>query len=199
MKRSGTGAHSPDVVPHAVTPVDLTLESVTPALTVTDIYEAHADFVWSSLHRLGVRDADVADMTQEVFVVVHRRLGSWDKKSRITSWLFGISMKVAAGYRRRAWFRRERPVEVVEETTAETPESEAALADARRRLRTVLDALSPERRATFVMFEIEGRSCAEIAELFGVPVGTVHSRLHAARRDFEESAARHRAREGRRQ
>ena len=45
----------------------------------------------------------------------------------------------------------------------------------------VLDAMSEEKRAVFVLFELERMSCGEIAELMGVPVGTVHSRLHTAR------------------
>jgi RNA polymerase sigma-70 factor (ECF subfamily) len=167
------------------------------SIRVDDVYKLHADFVWASLHRLGVRSADVPDMSQEVFLVVHRRLPSWDPEVRLTTWLFGICLKVAASYRRRAWFRREQPGEVESNVTG-TPEDDTLRADARRRLAQVLDALSPERRATFVMFELEEKSCAEIAELFGVPVGTVHSRLHAARKDFQKSLERHQARAQRR-
>ncbi|MEM9195790.1 MAG: sigma-70 family RNA polymerase sigma factor [Myxococcota bacterium] len=166
-----------------------------PVPSVTEIYEAHGDFVWASLHRLGVREADVPDMAQEVFVVVHRKLRTWNPETRIRTWLFGICLKVAAAYRRRAWFRRERPCEAVDVEASETPEDQTVRAEERARLREVLDALPPDRRATFMMFELEGNSCAEIAELFDVPVGTVHSRLHAARRDFKKSLKRVRARE----
>jgi RNA polymerase sigma-70 factor (ECF subfamily) len=161
---------------------------------VTQIYEAHGSFVWASLHRMGVRSADVPDLSQEVFLIVHRRLSSWDGETRITTWLFGICLKVAAAYRRRAWFRRERHVETDAPTGQATPEEQAVLSDAQGRLALVLDGLASDQRALFVMFEFEDKSCAEIAELFGVPVGTVHSRLHAARKDFQKSLSRVEAR-----
>lgn len=195
MKLPGWLAHSPGTLSRAA---ELTGPVPVATLTVSDLYKLHADFVWASLHRLGVRSADVPDMTQEVFLVVHRRLDSWDPQSRMTTWLFGICLKVAAGYRRRAWFRRERPGEAPDAASPGTPEEDTLAADARRRLSLVLDTLPPDRRAIFVMFELEERSCAEIAELFGVPVGTVHSRLHAARKDFQKGLERVRARAARR-
>jgi RNA polymerase sigma-70 factor (ECF subfamily) len=57
-------------------------------------------------------------------------------------------------------------------------------------LSELLAKLSPERRATFVLFEVEGASCEEIAELTGVPVGTVYSRLHLARKEVQKAALR---------
>jgi len=71
-----------------------------------------------------------------------------------------------------------------------TPEQDYAAEEARLRLAQLLAKLSPERRATFVLFEVEGVSCEEIAELTGVPVGTVYSRLHLARKQVSEVAAR---------
>jgi RNA polymerase sigma-70 factor (ECF subfamily) len=187
VKRAGPTLHLRSILSRAA---ELAGPLPVSTITVSDLYAIHADFVWASLHRLGVRTADVPDMTQEVFLVVHRRLASWDQESRITTWLFGICLKVAAGYRRRAWFRREEPREAVEVAGPGTPEEDALKADARRRLAMVLDTLSPDRRAIFVMFELEEKSCAEIAELFDVPVGTVHSRLHAARSDFQKALHR---------
>ena len=69
-------------------------------------------------------------------------------------------------------------------------EHEYAAEEARVRLAQLLAKLSPERRATFVLFEVEGASCEEIAELTGVPVGTVYSRLHLARKDVAKAADR---------
>jgi RNA polymerase sigma-70 factor (ECF subfamily) len=195
MKLPGWFAHSPGTVSRAV---ELAGPVPVSTVTVSDLYKLHAEFVWASLHRLGVRSADVPDMTQEVFLIVHRRLDSWDQQSRMTTWLFGICLKVAAGYRRRAWFRREQSSELPDAIGASCPEQDTMTADARRRLALVLDTLPPDRRAIFVMFELEERSCAEIADLFGVPVGTVHSRLHVARKEFRKGLERVRARGARR-
>jgi RNA polymerase sigma-70 factor (ECF subfamily) len=173
----------------------------TAALDVRAIHEAHADFVWASLQRLGVRDADLEDCLQEVFIVVHRRLDSYDGTSKVTTWLFGIAMRVAAAHRRRAHVRRERATEhddLPEDPDAEHPmaaDEVAARNQARKRLEEILDSMDLERRAVFVMFEVEELSCEDIAAMVGVPVGTVYSRLHKARKEFQTALARLEARD----
>jgi len=160
-------------------------------LGAEDVYELHADFVWRTLQHLGVRDADLEDLGQEVFVTVHRRLSSFDGRSKLTTWLFGICLHLVQRHRRRAYFRLELPsAEPPERVDPHTPEEQYAGEEARRRLQSLLAKLSPERRATFLLFEIEGVACEQIAELTGVPVGTVYSRLHLARKQVAEAAAR---------
>jgi RNA polymerase sigma-70 factor (ECF subfamily) len=160
-------------------------------LDAEQVYELHADFVWRTLQHLGVRDADLEDLGQEVFVIVHRRLSSFDGRSKLTTWLFGICLHLAQRHRRRAYFRFEfLQAEPPERIDPETPEARYAGEEARLRLERLLDKLSPERRATFVLFEVEGVSCEEIAELTAVPVGTVYSRLHSARKLVTAAAAR---------
>src|SRR5690349_13932411 len=72
-----------------------------PPPSVKSVYEEHARFVWLTLQRLGVDAADLADLAHDVFVVVHRRIHTFDSSSRMTTWLFGICMRLAANYRRR--------------------------------------------------------------------------------------------------
>lgn len=170
-------------------------------IEVAEVHAAHADFVWRSLARLGVRNDDLPDMLQEVFLVVHRRGDTYDGSSKLTSWLFGICLRVAAGYRRRAFRRHEQPLETAAEpvTAPELgPEQTLAAKEARGRLAAVLDDMPLDKRAIFVMFEIDAMSCAEIASSLDVPIGTVHSRLSAARKAFEASLHREQARRGRR-
>jgi RNA polymerase sigma-70 factor, ECF subfamily len=161
-------------------------------LDVADIHDSHADFVWSSLQRLGIQAADLEDTLQDVFVVVHRRLGTFDGSSRLSTWLFGICLRVASQYRRKAHRHRERRVfdleSVAGESTSAAPDAALLAREAEERLERVLDALKPERRVVFVMFEIESIGCAEIAEQLGLPLGTVFSRLSAARADFSKAA-----------
>lgn len=161
------------------------------ALGVEDVYAQHADFVWRTLQHLGVRSADLEDLGQEVFVIVHRKLGSFDGRSKLTTWLFGICLNLVMRHRRRAYLRLEfLHAEPPERVDPSTPEARYAEEEARLRLQQLLAKLGPERRATFVLFEIEGMSCEEIAELTSVPVGTVYSRLHLARKQVEAAAAR---------
>lgn len=167
-------------------------------LDAEQVYDAHADFVWRSLQRLGARPADLEDLAQEVFVTVHRKLTTFDGRSKLTTWLFGICLHLVQRHRRRAYLRFEfLHAEPPERADWQTPEREYARAEAERRLEQLLRRLSPERRATFVLFEIEGTPCEEIAELMSVPLGTVYSRLHAARKLVTAAAARQARREGR--
>ena len=159
-----------------------------PSLDVAAIYAEHAQFLWKSLYRMGIPEADLADQLQEVLLVVHRRLDSYDRSCRLTTWLFGICLRVAATARRTRRRRREEPMDptapghmLVESTN---PEQNVLARDARRRLDVALDSLEPEKRAVLVMFELEGLGCSEIGELLGVPKGTVFSRLSSARQAF---------------
>jgi RNA polymerase sigma-70 factor, ECF subfamily len=166
-------------------------ESTSSALSARQVYEQHADFVWRTLQHLGVKRADLEDLGQEVFVIVHRKLASFDARSKLTTWLFGICLNLVLRHRRRAYLRLEflqaEPPETVDPTT---PEARYQEEEARLRLSQLLAKLSPERRATFVLFEVEGLSCEEIAELTAVPIGTVYSRLHLARKQVAATAAR---------
>jgi RNA polymerase sigma-70 factor (ECF subfamily) len=160
-------------------------------LGAEQVYEEHADFVWRTLQHLGVRDADLEDLGQEVFVTVHRRLSSFDGRSKLTTWLFGICLHLVQRHRRRAYFRWESPAaEPPERVDPHTPEDRYAGEQTRLGLERLLDKLSPERRATFLLFEVEGVDCEQIAELTAVPVGTVYSRLHSARKQVAAAAAR---------
>ena len=133
---------------------------------------------------------------QEGFVVVHRQLPSFEGLSKMTTWLYGICVRVASTHRRRAWVRREHPTADLPETPSGEPGPDAALDVARERvcLQEVLDMMDIGKRSLLVMFELDQVPCEQIATLLDVPVGTVHSRLHAARADFREALARWNAR-----
>ncbi len=178
---------------------DLPARAAVPDLA--SVHRVHADFVWRTLQRFGVREADLDDALQDVFIVVHRRLPEFEGRSRLTTWLYAICQRVALERRRQTQARREdiaAEVPEVADPTAGAPDPERAAQqqEARRRLDAILDELDPERRAAFVMFELEGMSCEEIAEISGVPLGTVYSRLHHARKAFDRAVARWQARDG---
>lgn len=164
------------------------------------VHAEHVDWVFRSLQRLGVREPDLEDALQEVFVVVHRRLDTFDGSSRMTTWLFGIALRVAAAHRRRAHLRREtlsaEPA-LGHESPTRNPEDATSRREAQERVLEILDAMDLEKRVVFVMFELEELAAPEIAHELGIPVGTVYSRLDAARKEFERAVGRLRARENR--
>jgi RNA polymerase sigma-70 factor (ECF subfamily) len=167
----------------------LTLPAEVDSMDVRAVHRSHADFVWARLQRLGVRPEDLEDLFQEVFVVVHRRLHTFDGRVPIDAWLVGICAKVAAAQRRRAHVRREQLVESVPEVPSREHDQDETVArhEQELHLRRALARLEPDKRIVFVMFELEEMSCQEIADALTLPVGTVHSRLFAARKLFQKA------------
>jgi len=164
------------------------------ALEVDRIFREHGPFVWRALRRLGVGAGDVDDACQEVFVVVYRKLGEYEGRSQLRTWLYGIAVRVAAAQRRRAHVRREvptdEPIGASEAAPAATPETAAAEREALALLDRALDELDDDKRAVFVLYEVEGLEMAEVAEALACPVQTAYSRLHAARKEVERAMKR---------
>lgn len=155
------------------------------------IYRDHVRFVWRSVRRLGVADAEVEDVTQHVFEVVHRLLPEFRGDARITTWLFAIVRRIVSDHRRSAYERR-RSLHESEVDLASAPDQERAFAhqQARTLLDGLLDELDEDKRTVFVLCDIEGIAVKEVADLIDAPVQTVYSRLHAAREKLERGIRR---------
>jgi RNA polymerase sigma-70 factor (ECF subfamily) len=174
------------------------LPAAAPAPCFDDVYREHFGFVWRSARRLGVADASLDDVVQEVFVVVHRRLATFEGRSSVRTWLFGITLRVARDHRRSAARRRDGHEVAADPDTLATPggpAESAERAEAVRLLHALLDELDDERREVFVMSELEQLPMPEIAEALGINVNTAYARLRTARQAFEAALARHRARD----
>jgi RNA polymerase sigma-70 factor (ECF subfamily) len=156
-----------------------------------EIFRDYAPFVWRGLRRLGVPESDVEDVSQEVFVVIHRKLSDFEGRSSLRTWIYGICARTASDYRRSGRVRRE----VVTDTPPDAPQEggqhdAVALKQARATLDRILDELDTDKRSVFVLYEIEELTMAEVAEAIGCPLQTAYSRLHAARKVVEAGVAR---------
>lgn len=147
------------------------------------VFSQCSRFVWRVLCRLGVPERDVPDACQEVFLVIHRRLGDFDaSRSSLRSWVYGISMRVASQYRRRSPSRREAPEELADVAVSSAHEANVDEQRAWRKLSRVLEEMDALKRQTFVLHELEALPMAEVAAALECPLQTAYSRLHAARR-----------------
>jgi len=159
-----------------------------------DVYLQHFDFVWGALRRLGVREQDVQDITQKVFIVVYMKLPQFEHRSSLRTWLFRVCLNAASDYRRSAPVRREVATEPAEiDFLSGGHDDVHENSDARRRVgvaEAILNKLPEAQRLVFVLFELEEMSGGEIAELLGISVGTVRSRLRLARELFTREAKR---------
>ena len=154
-----------------------------------DVYRDHAPFVWQVLRRLGVRPADVEDACQEVFLVVHRKLASFEQRSAMRTWLYGIAVRCAADHRRRNPPPADPPADAAEPAIDAGQPDSVARRQARALLDELLDALDDDKRAVFVLYELEELPMSEVAAAVGCPLQTAYSRLHAARRRLLDAAA----------
>jgi RNA polymerase sigma-70 factor (ECF subfamily) len=162
-----------------------------------DLYREHFPYVWRSLRRLGVDPADVEDITHEVFVVVHRKLGEFDGRRPIKPWLFGIAFRVASEDRRRARRRFELVTSTIERAGGGPAADDLIESDERRRLvLECLQALDVAQRAVLILLDIDGEAAADVAAAMGIPLPTVYSRLRAARRNFAAAVRRAKLRRG---
>ena len=147
--------------------------------------------MWRALRHLGVSEANVEDASQDVFVVVFRRLTDFRGDSSIKTWLYGICVRVASEYRRRAHIVHEVPA--AEPPALAEPAQQDEQLEKRQsleRLARILDQLDDEKRAVFVLYELEELTMTEVAKAVDCPLQTAYSRLHAARRFVLEAAAR---------
>lgn len=168
-----------------------------PVPVFAEVFREHVPFAWRCLRRLGVPEGDVEDVCQEVFLVVHRKLGELDQRSTLRAWIYGICVRKASDFRKLSRVRHERlPGELPEQraagTQVEVLEQKRALAFLDR----TLGELDDDKRAVFVLYEVEGLAMNEIAVAVGCPLQTAYSRLHAARKHVETAARREQAKEG---
>lgn len=163
------------------------------------LYSDHAEFVRGAVVRLDGPGCDVEDLVHDVFVVAIKKGASFEGRSQPRTWLYGIAIKVVAGARRKAKLRRFLGLERVREAADEqTPARLFEDREASVALYRALDGIAEKKRTVFVLYEIEGLTGEEIAQLCDCPVKTVWTRLHHARRELYGRMSRLRAAETKR-
>ena len=155
------------------------------------LYEAEFSYVWNSLRRLGAPPAHLEDLVHDTFVTAWRRMGDFDSSRPIRPWLFGIAFRIASDFRKRAFQQREVPEENLEAVDQRAlPDDHVSAREARELVLRVLESMPLERRAVFVMHELDGHAAPEIAQAMAIPLNTAYSRLRLARQDFAAAIKR---------
>lgn len=150
-------------------------------LSASELVAEYSGFVWRALVHLGVRDEQLKDLSQEVFLVATRKLGEFEGRSSVRTWLYGICRNLAADARRRDALIPERVDELPESIVMPAQEGALWAKRAHAQLVRALDTLDDEPRLVFILFEIEQLTMEEIAEATGAPLRTCYSRLTVAR------------------
>ncbi|MET0341268.1 MAG: sigma-70 family RNA polymerase sigma factor [Polyangiales bacterium] len=172
------------------------LPDPSPPPDFSELYEQYFDFVWRSARRLGVPEASLDDVVQDVFVTVYRRLSAFEGRSQIKTWIFGILRHTVRDLRRT---QRRKPTEALEHDPVAPheggPQEAVAREQASRLLHAVLLELNDELREVFVLSELEQMSAPEVSAALSVNVNTVYSRLRTARKEFDAALKRLRVRD----
>ncbi len=156
-----------------------------------ELYDGHFDFVYRVARRLGTPEPELDDVVQETFLVAFRKLADF-RSGRLSTWLYRIAANVTSDRHRRRRVRRafatvfgafeEEPIQEL------TPQRELEAREVEHEVSRILERMAPKKREVFVLFELEGLSGEQIAELTGCRVSTVWTRLHYARKEFERLA-----------
>ena len=192
--RSGSSQYPPVVAEmHAAAPSAGPIK----LLNFQDIFESEFAYVWNSARRLGIPERDLEDVSHDVFFRVYERWADYDRERPLRPWLFGFAFRVASDYRRRFSHRRE----VLGMDSEAIDPSLNALervihAEALSMAQLALDGLELERRAVFILHEIDGCPIPEVARSLSIPLNTAYSRLRLAREQFQAAVRRERLRRG---
>ena len=140
----------------------------------------HTALVHGVCRRILGNPDDALDATQEALLAIARKIGTFDGRSKFSTWAYRVATNAALDEaRRRA--RRPVPTERMPERGRRTPEdTEAGIAD-RLDVDAALAGLTPEYRAAVALRDLVGMDYADIAEVLGIPPGTVRSRISRGR------------------
>ena len=162
-------------------------------------YDQHWRFVFQVVRRFAGHDVEVEDAVQDVFLVLCRKLGSFEGRSQLRTWMYRVCLNVTSEHRRRAMRKRrlEQAAAAVSFWRDGGERDAHDLVSARSdldRVHAILSKMSDKKREVFVLREIEQLSGDEVAEILAIPPATVRTRLFHARKEFarllEKSGAR---------
>jgi len=158
-----------------------------------DLFREQYGYVRATARRLGIRERELPDLVHDVFVAVHRKLPEFEPGRSVRPWLFGITFRVVVGHKRRFAYRREDlSGEEEHEHADDAPGADQRIEDEERRrmVHEALEALDDDKRAVFVLHEIDEVPMKEIAAALDVNTNTAYSRLRLGREEFRRALSR---------
>jgi RNA polymerase sigma-70 factor (ECF subfamily) len=159
------------------------------------IYERYFELVWSSARRLGIGDAAMDDVVQEIFIVIHSKVHTLQKPPSLRSWIYGIVRRTVSDHHRARRTREASGVSLavhheLEQSLPRTPLDLTEQNDQVRLLWGLLAELDLAKREVFMLVELQEMTVPEVADALEIPLNTAYSRLRAARQAFDASLAR---------
>jgi RNA polymerase sigma-70 factor (ECF subfamily) len=159
-----------------------------------ELVRRYQDRLFNTVHRLVDNAEDAQDVVQDAFLNAYQSLGSFKGDSQFFTWLYRIAVNTAISLKRkrrvvyslRGGRSEEGGGEPLDPSEFSRPEHALEKAELERRIQGALNRLSPEHRTVLVLKDIDGQKYEAMAEILGVPIGTIRSRLHRARIELRE-------------
>jgi len=153
------------------------------------IYRTYSKFVYNVAYRVVQHMEDAQEITQEVFLIVHRKLESFQFQSSLKTWLYRVTTNTSLNYvKKRSRKQKRESTELIEDyhsyeakNNVERPEDNLHKQDNEGLIQQLLNHLNPDQRACIVLRNMEGLSYEEIAETLQININTVRTRLKRAR------------------
>lgn len=160
----------------------------------TQLVEDHQDMVLSIARRLGAGKEQAEDIAQEVFIRVYRNLGKFEGKSKLSTWIYRIAYNTTV----ELWRKRKENISydfLVDqgwqpESYGESPDKLMERGDQARLLQGLIAYLPEKYRGVIVLYYLQGKSYEQVAEIMGLPLGTVKTYLHRAKKALYLAYAR---------
>ncbi len=172
-------------------PPDPVAKSIDEYGWLEEVFREHYGAVVRWSRALGIAADSAEDVAQQVFMIAQRRRGQLQEAPNIRAWLFGITRRACANFRRGHARDRARRRRADPPTNYPEPEQAAERAEAAALLQTFLGRLAPRYREVFVLVELEGVAASDAGEPLGIESGMVHARLRTARRYMARWIANH--------
>jgi RNA polymerase sigma-70 factor, ECF subfamily len=163
-----------------------------------ELVRHYQDRLYNLAYRMVDNTEDAQDIVQDAFLSAYQSLGKFKGRSQFFTWLYRIAVNTAISHKRkrravlasRADRLETAAFEPADESEYSRPEHELERTERETRVQDALNRLSPEHRAVLILKDMEGQHYEIMAQVLGVPIGTVRSRLHRARMELRQILAR---------
>jgi len=154
----------------------------------------YQDRLYNTVYRLVDNAEDAADVVQDAFLNAYQSLEGFKGDSQFFTWLYRIAVNTAISHKRKqrvllsidAGRNGATSVQPLDESEYSRPGHALEQAEQHQRVHRALQQLSSEHRAVLILKDMEGQKYEEMADVLGVPIGTIRSRLHRARAELRE-------------
>ncbi len=159
-----------------------------------ELVARHQDRLFNTVLRLVDNAEDARDVVQEAFLHAYQSLHTFKGDSLFFTWLYRIAFNTAISSRRKKRIVLSiqpagddgNAIDPLDPAESNRPGHALEMAEEERQVHAALARLSPEHRAVLVMKDMEGMKYEDMAEILGVPIGTIRSRLHRARLEMRD-------------